>query len=438
MIDDNSREALRDRWNYKILSLFFLNGVRKMCRNRKLLIIPVLYIIAAAVFWINREALAGGNISLPILGEIYDYCIGSLLVIVSIALFVVTLILLGKPKGAKAISDNLHRMGLVNHAGEAPVLISRSCKADNSRIIVLEFETRGIPILDWQDKQERIEAALNIRIDMIKEGKNPRRILIFAVDGNYQLPDVINWSDEMLNPESFILTLGESLIEQVTVNLAKIPHILIGGSTGSGKSVLLKLLLMQCVEKKAKVYIADFKGGVDFPPIWHQKCSIVTEEEELLSTLEEIVSELNRRKQLFRNSGSPDIDDYNTKSVNKQDRIIIGCDEIAEVLDKTGLDKAHKETVSRIEACLSMIARQGRAFGIHLILATQRPDANIIPGQIKNNIDFRVCGRADNVLSQIVLDNTDANSKIPKDSQGRFLTNSNIVLQAYWFDDREW
>ena len=85
-----------------------------------------------------------------------------------------------------------------------------------------------------------------------------------------------------------------------------------------------------------------------------------------------------------------------------------------------------------------MIARQGRAFGIHLILATQRPDANIIPGQIKNNIDFRVCGRADNVLSQIVLDNTDANSKIPKDSQGRFLTNSNTVFQAYWFDDREW
>ena len=168
MIDNNSREALRDRWNYKILSLFFLNGVRKVCRNRKLLIIPGLYIIAAVVFWINREALGVGNISLPILGKIYDWCIASLLVITSIALFVVTLILLGKPKGAKVISDNLHRMGLVNHAGEAPVLISRSCKADNSRIIVLEFET--------DSRLERLESRIESLRDTI-ENLNPSRIL---------------------------------------------------------------------------------------------------------------------------------------------------------------------------------------------------------------------------------------------------------------------
>lgn len=107
-------------------------------------------------------------------------------------------------------------------------------------------------------------------------------------------------------------------------------------------------------------------------------------------------------------------------------------------MDKTGLDKRKKELVSKIEYAMSVIARQGRAFGVHLIIATQRPDANILNGQIRNNIDIRVCGRADDVLSQIILDNTDASDKIPKNSQGRFLTNSGILFQSYYFNDADW
>ena len=86
---------------------------------------------------------------------------------------------------------------------------------------------------------------------------------------------------------------------------------------------------------------------------------------------------------------------------------------------KTGADNERKKLLAQIENKLSTIARQGRAFGIHLILATQRPDATIIPGQIRNNMDFRVCGRADSVLSQIILDNTSAAEQIPKDARGR-------------------
>ena len=96
---------------------------------------------------------------------------------------------------------------------------------------------------------------------------------------------------------------------------------------------------------------------------------------------------------------------------------------------------AFYQLTNKIESKLSMIARQGRAFGIHLILATQRPDSNILHGQIKNNITYRICGRADNVLSQIILDNTSAADQIPEDSQGRFILNDGTVFQAYWFDD---
>ena len=105
------------------------------------------------------------------------------------------------------------------------------------------------------------------------------------------------------------------------------------------------------------------------------------------------------------------------------------------MLDKTGADAGRKKLLAQIESRLSTIARQGRAFGIHLILATQRPDAAVIPGQIKTNMDFRGCGRADNVLSQIILDSTDAADQIPKDARGRFITGDGTVFQGYLFDE---
>ena len=118
-------------------------------------------------------------------------------------------------------------------------------------------------------------------------------------------------------------------------------------------------------------------------------------------------------------------------------RLIFACDEVAEVLDKTGMDKAQKERIGQIESKLATIARLGRAFGIHLILATQRPDANLIPGQIRTNLGCRICGRADSILSQIILDSTAAADQISKEVRGRFLLQDGTVFQGYWFDERE-
>ena len=100
-------------------------------------------------------------------------------------------------------------------------------------------------------------------------------------------------------------------------------------------------------------------------------------------------------------------------------------------------DAERKKLQAQIESKLATIARLGRAFGIHLILATQRPDATIIPGQIKNNLDFRVCGRAECVLSAIILDNGSAAEQIPKDARGRFITGDGTVFQGFLFDDRQ-
>ena len=221
-------------------------------------------------------------------------------------------------------------------------------------------------------------------------------------------------------------------MEPVTVDLANTPHVLLGGSTGSGKSVLLKLLLMQSLHKGATVYISDFKGGVDFPKVWHERCQMCFDEEALLELLTTLVNELERRKTLFAEQGYPNIAAYNKGTGEHLKRLIFACDEVAEVLDKTGMDKAQKGRVGQIESKLATIARLGRAFGIHLILATQRPDAQLIPGQIRNNLDCRICGRAERVLSELVLDSPAAAEQIPKDARGRFLLYDGTVFQSYW------
>ena len=161
------------------------------------------------------------------------------------------------------------------------------------------------------------------------------------------------------------------------------------------------------------------------------------EEQDLLNVLTGLVEELERRKRAFAEAGCPDIDRYNRATGKSLERLIFACDEVAEVLDRTGADSEQKKLLGQIENRLATIARLGRAFGIHLIIATQRPDANIIPGQIKNNMDFRVCGRADSVLSQIILDNTSAADQIPKDARGRFITGDGTVFQGYLFDEEQ-
>ena len=432
MIDNNNKSSLHNGWNMRIIVIYFSNGLKRIFRKNSGRIISLLYLTACLIFWKYRYLIwkpEGLFLNLKM------FIISALILVIISSVTFVTIFLIGMPFGASSISNNLHRIGFVNSAGEAPLLLSKSVDKSNDRVMILKFKTFGIPLSEWTDNQDRIESALNIHIDEMREGDDCRVVIIRCVDGENRLSDYIEWSENLLSDENFEIVLGEGYSGRVSVNIAKIPHMLIGGSTGSGKSVLLKLVLMQCVKKGAKVYIADFKGGVDFPPIWHIKCSLLTDEKNLYKVLVSITDELQNRKQILRTAGVANIDEYNRNAKKKLYRIVFACDEIAEVLDKTGLSKQQKDEIFKIESELSIIARQGRAFGIHLVLATQRPDAGILNGQIRNNIDTRICGRADNVLSQIILDSTDAADLIAKSSQGRFLTNSGKIFQAYWFDE---
>ena len=397
----------------------------------------LLYLIGAVEVWRRQAAIASYAGSIELLSPIMKAGMTHAFPVYLLLGGAVLIYLLLYPFGKRMAKDQLQSIGLTNHAGMVPELIRKKRDKGHPRVTIWEFRNQSIPLAEWEDNRAAIEAALDISVIKMTYGKGKSRVLVYAVPAQIDLPEIICWKGKYLSPDSFVLVLGESLLGPVTVNLAHIPHILLGGSTGSGKSVLLKLLLMQAMKKGASVFIADFKGGVDFPPLWHRDCRICFEEIDLLDLLTGLVAELERRKEIFRTVGCSNIDTYNKATGENLQRLIFACDEVAEVLDKTGADAERKKMLAQIETRLSTIARQGRAFGIHLILATQRPDAAIIPGQIRNNMDFRVCGRADSVLSSIILDNTDAADLIPKDARGRFLLHDGTIFQAYWFEESD-
>lgn len=141
------------------------------------------------------------------------------------------------------------------------------------------------------------------------------------------------------------------------------------------------------------------------------------------------------RQIIFGSKGYKDIDIYNEREENKLQHIVFACDEVAELMDTTGYNKEEKNKIAIVQRKLSMIARLGRAFGIHLLLATQRPSVDVINGAIKNNISARICGRAEKTLSQIILDNIDASDMIDPDIQGMFVNQDGEVFKAYLFKD---
>lgn len=400
----------------------------------KVFFIP-LYLAGAVFVWSHQDAISVQAERTELISPILEAAMTPALAAYLLAGGVALAVLLVYPFGRRAAHDQLQSIGLVNHAGMAPTLLRKRRNRDNPRVTMWEFQNQSIPLTAWEDKRAAIEAALDVSIAKMTYGKGKSRVLVYAVPAQVSLPEVLPWQDEYLSPESFVLVLGESLLGPVTVNLANIPHILLGGSTGSGKSVLLKLLLMQALRKGAEVCVADFKGGVDYPREWRQKCRMCFTEDDLLYTLDQLAAVLEYRKERLADTGCKDLDAYNEATGENLPRLVFACDEVAELLDKTGRSKEDRERLGKIENRLATLVRLGRAFGIHLILATQRPDANIIPGQIRNNMDFRVCGRAESVLSQIILDNSSAAEQIPKDARDRFITGDGTVFQGYLFDE---
>lgn len=411
------------------------NGIKNLWKDKWKISYPVLFFFIMLFIWavVRKKILFIDNIvfSSILLWSFSLFMLGSTIICL---LFIIAKV--GTPLSAKRVENCLKAIGFYDKLGNTPLLLS---KIKEGKADVYEFYSNTLSIFEYKKRCSDIETALNLHIVDFELGQDFQHVFMKTVPTKDNFDKTLLWNNNLISSDDFVINIGESQIDTVSLNLNVTHHVLLGGSTGSGKTVLLKLILMQCIRKNADVYIADFKGGVDYPNYWQEYCKMQFTVEQFTRTLTDILEILEDRERILKEEHCTNITKYNKiHSDNPMKRIIIACDEVAELLDKTSLEKDSKANITKIERMLSTIARLGRCAGLSLVLSTQRPDAEILKGQIKSNMDFRICGRADTVLSQIILDNSDGAEKIPKDEQGVFLTNTGVLFKAYYFDDNEW
>ena len=232
--------------------------------------------------------------------------------------------------------------------------------------------------------------------------------------------------------------------EPVLADLSKMPHLLIAGATGSGKSVCIHSILSSLLFKNSpdvlRLILVDPKRVelARYNPIPHLLSPVIIENKKVLPALKWTIAEMERRYDLLSQENARDIFSYNAKMLKKDKRddflpfIVVVIDELADLMMHYGRD---------LEALIVRIAQMARATGIHLIISTQRPSVEVITGLIKANITTRIAFQvASQVDSRTILDIAgaekllghgdmlflSADSSKPKRIQSAFVTDQEI------------
>ncbi|MET3682195.1 S-DNA-T family DNA segregation ATPase FtsK/SpoIIIE [Alkalibacillus flavidus] len=251
------------------------------------------------------------------------------------------------------------------------------------------------------------------------------------------------------NPAKLLFGLGRDIAgEAITAELNKMPHMLIAGATGSGKSVcvngIITSILLRAKPHEVKMMMIDPKKVElnAYNGIPHLLAPVVTDPKKASQALKKIVSEMERRYELFSETGTRNIEGYNeyVKRVNEEEDenhptlpyIVVLIDELADLMMVAS---------SEVEDAITRLAQMARAAGIHLIIATQRPSVDVITGVIKANIPSRIAFSVSSQTdSRTILDSGGAEKLLGKGDmlflpvgaskptriQGAFLSDSEV------------
>ncbi len=283
-------------------------------------------------------------------------------------------------------------------------------------------------------------AAENLRIEAPIQGKSLVGIEIpnkeRSVVGMREILESEVWANEK---SELKLAFGRDVAgKPVVANLARMPHLLIAGKTGSGKSVAMNAflcsLLWQNSPDKLKMILVDPKRVelTLYNHLPHLLTPVIVEPEKCVSALAWAVAEMNRRYKMFSEARCRDITEYNAKAEKAEPFIVIVIDELADLMMVAGKD---------VEAAICRIAQMARAVGMHLIIATQRPSVDVVTGLIKANMASRVAFKVSSGIdSRTILDgigaedllgfgdmlNLDGNTGSIQRIQGIFISNEEV------------
>lgn len=269
-------------------------------------------------------------------------------------------------------------------------------------------------ILNLQDDLAMALSAETIRIQAPIPGKDVVGIEIpnEHVDTIY-LREILD--DKIFKDSSSPLTivLGKDIVGKPFVtDLKKLPHLLIAGTTGSGKSVGINAMILSLLYKNSPDQLRllmidpkmlEFSIYNDIP---HLLTPVITKPKQAIAALNNMVAEMERRYELMAESRTKNIENYNEKVKEEGGEhfpyIVVVIDELADLMMTSGKD---------VEISIARLAQKSRACGIHLIVATQRPSVDVVTGLIKANLPSRISYRVgQKVDSKIILDQMGAES----------------------------
>ena len=298
-------------------------------------------------------------------------------------------------------------------------------------------------------------AALGIRIIAPIPGKGTIGIEVPNAKANIvSMESILNSKKFQETKMELPIALGKTITNEVfMVDLAKIPHLLVAGATGQGKSVGLNAIITSLLYKKhpneLKLVLIDPKK-VEFSVYSrianHFMAAVSDEEEPIITDVTKVVRTLNSlcvlmdsRYDLLKKAGARNIKEYNQKYINHKLKLTDGHEYmpyIVVIIDEFGdlIMTAGKE----VELPIARIAQLARAVGIHMIIATQRPTTTIITGNIKANFPGRIAFKVTSAIdSKTILDRTGANQLIGRGDMLYLNGNEPVRVQCAFVDTPE-
>ncbi len=298
-------------------------------------------------------------------------------------------------------------------------------------------------------------AALGIRIIAPIPGKGTIGIEVPNAKANIvSMESILNSKKFQETKMELPVALGKTITNEVfMVDLAKIPHLLVAGATGQGKSVGLNAIITSLLYKKhpneLKLVLIDPKK-VEFSVYSrianHFMAAVSDEEEPIITDVTKVVRTLNSlcvlmdsRYDLLKKAGARNIKEYNQKYINHKLKLTDGHEYmpyIVVIIDEFGdlIMTAGKE----VELPIARIAQLARAVGIHMIIATQRPTTTIITGNIKANFPGRIAFKVTSAIdSKTILDRTGANQLIGRGDMLYLNGNEPVRVQCAFVDTPE-
>ncbi len=323
--------------------------------------------------------------------------------------------------------------GLKSALNRLPAYVGDEPLDKDSRKLTIKL--KGQTLKQIQGQKDAIQESLRVHIDDIKPERSKGIVdIIYSYE---ELEDNFSVKSFDINEKSYIV--GKSRSQVIEGDLSDIPHLLVAGQTGMGKSTFLRQFItsLYLKNKSYTFELIDLKQGLEFQ-IFHNlpRVSVKSDVHSAIKILERLSTiAIQERSKLFLHNKCKDIDTFLNikpedrkypKGINSSinlNRHIIVIDEAFDLF-MTGIASADEVTKSRRAA--SKIAAQGRAVGIHVVIATQRPDRYAVDPQMKANLTGKVCFRVANIATS----NTILDSKIAAEIP-------NIKGRAIWQSSKD-